>query len=384
MAKKNIVILGSTGSIGVQALDIVRANRDIFNVIAISCKSSWQTLLEQINEFEPEYALTCDEGCASKLQEADFPPGTQILTDPTKLSQLATLKDAYIILNALVGFSGFEPTVSALKAGKKVALANKESLVVGGELINDLLQKHDGQLIPVDSEHSAIFQCLRGEDNQNIEKLIITASGGPFRTWSAEQMKKITVENALDHPNWSMGAKITIDSATMMNKGLEIIEAHWLFNLPLAQIEAVVHSQSIIHSIVTFTDGSSKAQLGPPTMKVPILYALTYPDRIKLNAERLNWQEAFDLEFEPVDHHKFECFTLALDSLEEGGNAPAILNAANEIAVQRFLDEEISFSEIPALIKACLDNINRPFEKSVSALKKVDQETRNFALNYVI
>jgi 1-deoxy-D-xylulose-5-phosphate reductoisomerase len=384
MAKKNIVILGSTGSIGVQALDIVREHRDVFNVMAISCNSSWETLTEQINEFEPEYALTCDEDCASKLNEAETPSSTQILTGTDKLSQLTSLEDADIILNALVGFSGFEPTVSALKAGKKVALANKESLVVGGALINDLLKEHDGQLIPVDSEHSAIFQCLRGEDEKNIEKLIITASGGPFRTWSAEQMKKITVENALNHPNWSMGAKITVDSATMMNKGLEVIEAYRLFNLPLSKIEAVIHPQSIIHSIVTFVDGSSKAQLGPPTMKVPILYALTYPDRIKLSSERLNWQEAFDLEFEPVDHHKFECFKLALDSLEEGGNAPAILNAANEVAVQRFLDEEISFSEIPALIETCLDNINQPFEKSVTALKKVDQETRNFALNYVI
>lgn len=380
MDKTNIVILGSTGSIGVQALDIVRAHPERFNVIAMSCNSSWEVFAKQVQEFQPNYALLCDESHLNSLNRAIGDHQIEILTGSEKFSKLAKLEEADIILNALVGFTGFEPTVSALKAGKKVALANKESLVIGGALINDLIDKYSGRLIPVDSEHSAIFQCLVGEQENEIEKLIITASGGPFRSWSRKQMESITVKEALDHPNWSMGAKITIDSATMMNKGLEVIEAHWLFNLPLTKIEAVVHPQSIIHSIVTFADGSSKAQLGPPTMKVPILYALTYPDRINLEVERLDWSKAMELNFEPVDFNKFPSFKLALDAIEEGGNAPAVLNAANEIAVERFLKEDISYIQIPEVIEKSLAKVNEPFEKSVASLKEIDTQTRNIAL----
>lgn len=380
MKKTNLVILGSTGSIGEQALEIVREYPDRFNVLAISCNGSWETLGDQIQAFEPAFALLCDKQYESKLYDKIGRSNTEILTGADHLLRLATMAEADIILNALVGFAGFEPTVCALKAGKKVALANKESLVIGGALINDLLNEYNGSLLPVDSEHSAIFQCMTGEKDRDIEKLIITASGGPFRTWTREQMDKITVEQALDHPNWSMGAKITIDSATMMNKGLEVIEAHWLFNLPLTKIEAVIHPQSIIHSVVTFTDGSSKAQLGPPTMKVPILYALTYPDRINLDVERLDWEKAFELNFEPVDEEKFPCFKLALQAIAQGGNAPAILNAANEVAVQRFLDKEISYIQIANIIEKCLSAIEEPFEKSVRALKEIDLKTRNLAL----
>ena len=379
MDKTGIVILGSTGSIGKQALEIVREHPDRFNVVALSCNCSWELLAKQIEEFNPDYALLCDESFSDKLDRTKK-SDTEILIGSENLSYLAAIEKADVVLNALVGFSGFEPTVAALKANKRVALANKESLVVGGALINDLLESHAGQLIPVDSEHSAIFQCLVGENHTDVEKLIITASGGPFRTWTRKQMEEITVREALDHPNWSMGAKITIDSATMMNKGLEVIEAHWLFDLPLSQIEAVIHPQSIIHSVVTFVDGSSKAQLGPPTMKVPILYALTYPDRINQEVERLDWKQTMKLNFEPMDYKKFPSFKLALNAINEGGNAPAILNAANEIAVQRFLEEEISYIQIPQVIEKCLSKINEPFKKTVQALKAIDTKTRHIAL----
>jgi 1-deoxy-D-xylulose-5-phosphate reductoisomerase len=391
--QKNIVILGSTGSIGEQTLEVVREHPDKFNVLALSCNKSCEILGRQVKEFQPDYALICDENKAQEFHSGISgtrpspavrrpSSNTEILKGAGHLSELAQLDEADIILNAVVGFAGFESTVKALQSDKIVALANKESLVVGGALIQDILDEGLGSLIPVDSEHSAIFQCLAGEEYKSIEQLIITASGGPFRTWSREQMQSITVEQALNHPNWSMGNKITIDSATMMNKGLEVIEAHWLFGLPLTKIEAVIHPQSIIHSMVTFVDGSSKAQLGPPTMKVPILYALTQPDRINLNTERLNWREALDLNFEPIDHKKFPCFKLALQTIEAAGNAPVILNAANEIAVQRFLNEEISYKQIPELIGACLSSIDEPFHKSVEALKSIDAKTRQMALNF--
>lgn len=380
MKQQNIVILGSTGSIGEQALDIVREHPDRFRVLAISCNSSWEKMAEQIDEFQPRYALLCDKDSAKPLTSQFNGTETEILAGSDDLLELVTLDDADVVLNSLVGFAGFEPTLKALKAGKKVALANKESLVVGGELINELIAGHRDQLIPVDSEHSAMLQCLVGEPLETIEKLVITASGGPFRTWSLKQMQDITVADALDHPNWSMGAKITIDSATMMNKGLEIIEAHWLFDMPLSKIEAVVHPQSIIHSIVTFTDGSSKAQLGPPTMKVPILYALSYPERFELDAPRLDWETTFDLTFEPVDYDRFPCLRLAMEALEEGGLAPAILNAANEVAVDRFLKQEITYIEIPAVIETCLDRLNNSGAITLNSLKNIDKQARQLAL----
>lgn len=379
MKQKNIVILGSTGSIGEQALEIVREHPDRFNVLGISCNSSWQKLSEQIQEFAPPYALIANEQYAQNL-DGQVPEGTELLVGADYLPNLAVLDEADVILNSLVGYSGFEPTIEALKVGKKVALANKESLVVGGEIINELIKDDRSQLIPVDSEHSAMLQCLVGEPIDKIEKLIITASGGPFRTWSKKQMQEITVDDALDHPNWSMGAKITIDSATMMNKGLEIIEAHWMFDMPLEKIEAVVHPQSVIHSVVTFTDGSSKAQLGPPTMQVPILYALTYPERTTLDAPRLDWQSAFDLSFEPVDYDRFPCLRLANEAIQEGGLAPAILNAANEVAVERFLNKEITYIDIPKVIESCLNQLNNSGSVTLDSLKNIDQQARKLAL----
>lgn len=372
--------MGSTGSIGEQALEIVREHPGRFNLLAVTCNSNWEALARQVNELRPAYALLCDEGYRKDLEGAVSHGDTELLFGSKYLTEMAVLDEADLLLNSLVGFAGFEPTVKALKAGKKIALANKESLVVGGEIISGILTGETDRLIPVDSEHSAMLQCLVGEPRGRIEKLIITASGGPFRTWSREEMESITVEDALDHPNWSMGAKITIDSATMMNKGLEIIEAHWLFDLPLSKIEAVVHPQSVIHSVITFVDGSSKAQLGPPNMKVPILYALTYPDRLPLEVPRLDWEQAFELTFEPVDYERFSCIRLAIESLETGGAAPAVLNAANEIAVQRFLNGEIPYINISNIIETSLNKIDSNIEMTVDSLTEIDRKTREFAL----
>ncbi|NGP76224.1 1-deoxy-D-xylulose-5-phosphate reductoisomerase [Balneolaceae bacterium YR4-1] len=379
MKEQNLVILGSTGSIGEQALEIVDEHSDRFNVLALSCNTNWRKLAEQVNEFHPKYALVCDADHLDDFKAA-LTTDVEIIAGAEALGDLAALEQADVILNSLVGFSGFEPTCRALKAGKKVALANKESLVVGGAIINRLLKENTGKLVPVDSEHSAMLQCLVGESNDTISKLIITASGGPFREWTMAQMKDITVSDALNHPNWSMGSKITIDSATMMNKGLEIIEAHWLFDLPLSKIEAVVHPQSIVHSVIEFVDGSSKAQLGPPTMKVPILYALTYPDRISLEAPTLDWTAAFDLNFEPVDYDKFPCIKLAINAIEEGGFKPAVLNAANEIAVDRFLNEEIPYIGISRIIETCLERLHSKAELTIQSLKEIDREARELAL----
>lgn len=381
MKQQQLVILGSTGSIGEQALEIVREQPERFNILALSCNRSWESLAEQVREFEPAYALVCDEGCYEPFKERVADLKTEVICGSDELVELAKLVEADLILNSLVGFAGFESTVAALKAHKKVALANKESLVVGGALINEILDAGKGELVPVDSEHSAMLQCMVGEDWDTVSKLIITASGGPFRSWTKEQIGNVTVKDALNHPNWSMGAKITIDSSTLMNKGLEIIEAHWLFGLPLSKIEPVVHPQSIIHSVIEFVDGSSKAQLGPPTMKVPILYALTYPDRLPMEAPLLDWQEAFDLNFEPVDYNRFPCIKLAIEAAKQEGTAPAILNAANEIAVERFLEEEIPYIKIPIIIEGCLERLEQQTNLSVQTLIEIDHEARELASN---
>ena len=382
MKKQQLAILGSTGSIGTQTLEIIRQHPDAFEVFALTANSNWQLLAEQACEFKPKYALLCDEAHYNDLKR-EIPSDVEILIGIRSISELASHPETDIVLNALVGFAGFESTLEAIKAGKKVALANKESLVVGGELITKALQNSQAQLIPVDSEHSAMLQCLAGEDINDIEKIIITASGGPFRNFTREQMKNISVKQALDHPNWDMGAKITIDSSTMMNKGLEIIEAHWLFDLPIKKIQPVIHPQSIIHSIVTFIDGSSKAQLGLPNMRVPIIYALSYPERMPLDTPRLNWDEVQDLSFQPVDFAKFPCLKLAMDSIETGGYSPAVLNAANEIAVERFLNEEIDYIQIPEIVEQSLENIFSYQELNTETLKEIDKETREYALSLI-
>lgn len=379
MKYQKISILGSTGSIGTQTLEIVSAHPEVFEVVGLSACTNWKLLARQVNRFEPDYVVLCDESHRSRFESHLTYRPQNIFYGSEHLQELATVEEADVVLNSLVGFIGFLPTYEALKAGKRVALANKESLVAGGVLIQQLLQDNPDQLIPVDSEHSAMLQCLVGEPKERIKKIIITASGGPFRTWTLEEMNSIRVEDALNHPNWTMGSKITVDSATLMNKGLEIIETHWLFGLPIDCIEPVVHPQSIIHSIVEFIDGSSKAQLGPPDMKVPIIYALTYPDRLPLNVLRLEWQEKFELTFEPVDFARFPCLELAIESVKKGGHAPTILNASNEVAVARFLKKEITYIEIPRVVEQCLDQFNIHTEVTPQSLKEADHETRVFA-----
>lgn len=378
MDKQKLAILGSTGSIGTQVLEVVRQHPDIFDVVALTANTNWELLADQINEFSPLYGLICDENSFSLLSKA-VNTDTELLCGYDYISELVQLPEVETVLNSLVGFSGFRPTLEAVRSGKKIALANKESLVVGGEIIIRELEKSASTLIPIDSEHSAMLQSIVGEDTSCIEKIIITASGGPFRDFTWEQMKKVTVEQALKHPNWAMGSKITIDSATMMNKGLEIIEAHWLFHLPIDKIEPVIHPQSIIHSIVTFRDGSSKAQLGPPDMKVPIIYALSYPDRLELDTPRLNWDERQELSFEPVDYQRFPCVRLAKDSIKAGGTAPAVLNAANEIAVRRFLNREIGYINIPEIVEKSLERFDSGIDITIETLTETDKETREYA-----
>lgn len=376
--KKSITILGSTGSIGTQALDIIALNRDRFSITGLSANKNWDLLARQVNMFEPSHVVLGEEQYRSNFENAlSFRP-ERLEYGKDHLTELAVNQDADLVLNALVGFAGFMSTYEALSSGVKVALANKESLVVGGEILSKLPGFKD-LLTPVDSEHSAMWQCIVGEQNASIQKIIITASGGPFRTHSLEQLKSIRVEDALNHPNWEMGKKITIDSSTMMNKGLEIIEAHWLFDIDIDLIEPVIHPQSIIHSIVEFCDGSSKAQLGPPDMKVPILYALSYPDRISFDSPRLDYTQQMSLTFEPVDDEKFPCVKIATNAVKEGGIMPTIMNAANEVAVDRFLNREIRYIQIPKLIEQTLNKFHHMEIASPETLLEVDTETRKFA-----
>lgn len=374
-----ILILGSTGSIGTQSLEVIDKHPDKLSVFGLSAHSNWKLLADQVNTYRPKFAVLTNATNLSEFKSALKHHDTEILVGSEHLEQLVKSPEIDTVLNSLVGFAGFIPTYNALRAGKRVALANKESLVVGGELLKNFLGFEQPQLFPIDSEHSAILQCLVGEPAESIEKLIITASGGPFRNHTIEELAKVTVASALAHPNWSMGAKITIDSSTLMNKGLEVMEAYWLFALPLSKIEAVIHPQSIIHSMVTFVDGSTKAQLGVPDMKVPIQYALTFPDRWAFDAPRINWKEAQNWTFQPIDHAKFPCFGLAMDALEAGGYAPAVLNASNEIAVERFLNREIPYIAISEIVRKSLEKIENGAPLSAASIVETDLETRKFA-----
>ena len=375
---KRISILGATGSIGTQALEIVAGKRESYHIVGLTGHSNWKKLSALANEFQPEWLILTDESNRRQFEDSLSYSPKQIDYSADALREMSKDSETDLILNALVGFAGFSSTFEALKAGNKVALANKESLVVGGELLTSIPGFYE-QLIPVDSEHSAMWQCLVGENMESIEKIVITASGGPFREYSKDKMRSITVEDALNHPNWEMGNKITIDSSTMMNKGLEIIEAHWLFNIDIELIEPVIHPQSIIHSIIEFKDGSSKAQLGPPDMKVPIIYALSYPNRHTLNVPRLDYQKRMSLTFEPVDFDKFPCVQIAIDAVKEGGIKPAVMNAANEVAVERFLNKEIRYIDIPVLIEKAINNFDQTDITSPDVLFEIDKETRIFA-----
>ncbi len=358
---RKLAILGSTGSIGCQALEVVRANPESFVVEVLTAQDNVRLLADQAREFGPNAVVIGNKALYPKLKEPlkDLP--IKVFAGRESICQITESIPVDMVLLALVGMAGLEPAVCAIQAGCDLALANKESLVAAGSLITALAKKHRTNIFPVDSEHSAIFQCLSGEFHNPIEKVILTASGGPFRGMKPKDLEKVTRQQALKHPNWRMGCKITIDSATLMNKGLEVIEAKWFFDLKPDQISVVIHPESIIHSMVQFQDGSIKAQMGLPDMRLPILYALTYPNRIKTDFERLDFSKFPVLQFEEPDTHSFPCLDIAYKAMERGGNIPAAMNAANEVAVAAFLKEKIGFMDIPAIVSECVEEI--PFNR---------------------
>ena len=368
---KRIAILGSTGSIGTQTLDVVRANGDI-EVVGIAAGRNIQALESQIREFSPKICGVWDEEKAKELAVRVADTDTKIVSGMEGLLEIAVMEGYEILVTAVVGMIGIRPTMAAIEAGKDIALANKETLVTAGHLIIPLVKEKKVRLLPVDSEHSAIFQCLNGEHGNKIEKILLTASGGPFRGWTREQMKDVQVEDALKHPNWSMGAKITIDSSTMVNKGLEVMEAKWLFDVELSQIQVVVQPQSVIHSMVEYKDGAIIAELGTADMRLPIQYALYYPDRRPLSGERLDFYKLGQITFERPDTDTFRGLALAYRAMEQGGNVPTAFNAANERAVAKFLNHEIRFLEIPEIIGACMEHCN--YVKNPSVEEILDTE----------
>ena len=381
--KKVIAILGSTGSIGVQTLQVVEEHPERFEVYALTANEKVEELIEQARKFLPEAVVIANEAKYEQLKEAlkDLP--IKVYGGYESICQIVQSQPIDIVVTALVGFAGLRPTIEAIKAGKAIALANKETMVVAGELINELALKHRTPILPVDSEHSAIFQCLAGETDNQVEKLILTASGGPFRTFSKEELEKVTKEQALKHPNWSMGAKITIDSASMMNKGLEVIEAKWLFGIEPSKIEVIVHPQSVIHSMVQFTDGAVKAQLGTPDMRLPIMYALSYPTRLPSSFERLDFATMKELTFEAPDMERFPNLQLAYHALTMGGNMPCVLNAANEVCVAAFLKEKIKFTEMSRLIERALQSSDYQLKPTLDNLIATDCATRRMVEGWI-
>jgi len=355
--KKQIAILGSTGSIGKQALEVISEHPDLFEVEVLTANNNSALLIEQSKKFKPNAVVISNEKKYKEVDEALFDLGIKVFAGEKSLEDVVEGENIDLVLTALVGYSGLKPTIKAIKSSKAIALANKETLVVAGDLITKLCQEYGTQIYPVDSEHSAIFQCLIGEAYSPIEKIYLTASGGPFRGWNKNELANIKKEQALKHPNWDMGAKITIDSASLMNKGLEVIEAKWLFDLKAEQIDVVVHPQSIIHSAVQFEDGSIKAQLGLPDMRLPIQYALGFPERLKNNFTRFSFMDYPGLTFEKPDLETFRNLQLAYSAMEKGGNMPCILNAANEIAVAGFLQDKIGFLNMSDLIADCMEKI---------------------------
>ena len=375
---KKVLILGSTGSIGINTLDVIRQHSDKFSVIALTINTRIDLLIPQIEEFKPEFVVVTNESAAEKLRnKKDI--NCEVLSGVEGLVSAAANCEYDILLGAMVGFAGLLPTIEAVKRGKRIALANKETLVVAGELITKLSKEYNSEIIPVDSEHSAIYQCLVGENREEVKKLILTASGGPFFKKQKKELSKVTVKEALAHPNWKMGDKITIDSASLMNKGLEVIEARWLFGLPKEKISVVVHPQSIIHSMVEFIDSSVKAQLGMPDMRLPIQYALSFPKRLKNDFPKTDFTAIKELTFFEPDLEKFQCLKLAYDALNAEGTAPCILNAANEVAVKGFLKGEISFSKIPVIIDKALEKIENHISPNLETIIECDKITRKFA-----
>ncbi|MDB4655225.1 1-deoxy-D-xylulose-5-phosphate reductoisomerase [Flavobacteriales bacterium] len=381
--KRHIAILGSTGSIGTQALEVFEANPDIFELEVITAHGSADLLIEQALKFKPNCVVIGKEELFKKVQDALFDEGIKVFAGADSLVQVVQMEEIDVVLTALVGYAGLRPTLSAIEAGKHIALANKETLVVAGDIVTDLAKKKGVNIYPVDSEHSAIFQCLVGEFHNPIEKIYLTASGGPFRGQTREQLALVTKAQALKHPNWEMGAKITIDSASMMNKGLEVIEAKWLFGLNDEQIDVIVHPQSIIHSIVQFEDGSMKAQMGLPDMKLPIQYALGFPNRLKSNFPRFNFLDYPQLTFEQPDPKTFRNLALAFEALKQGGNQPCILNAANEVVVDAFLKDKVSFLQMSDIIEQCMQKVSFIKKPNYNDYVATDAETRVLALEMI-
>ena len=380
--RKRISILGSTGSIGLNALEVVRHLTDRLDIVYLSANKNSERMVEQCREFHPEAVAMNNEEAAEIVYNKVNKDGIDVLSGREGLIELAGRKDVELMLNGLVGALGMEPTLEAVLACVDVALSNKESLVMAGDIITKTMEKTGARLFPVDSEHSAIWQCLAGESLDDVRRIILTGSGGPFRARAINTFVDITKEEALNHPNWDMGKKITIDSATMMNKGLEVIEAFWLFRLDVSQVDIIVHPQSIIHSMIELKDGSIKAQLGVPDMKVPIQYALMYPRHVNAHWERLNFIECGDLTFQPPDLERFPCIKLAYDAIHRMGTTPAVLNLSNDYAVYRFLDGKIRFTDIPMIIESAIEKHEWLEDPSLNDLKILDKWTKLFVENF--
>lgn len=380
---KKIAILGSTGSIGTQSLEVISEQNEHFSVKVLTAQTNAELLIKQAQQYLPNVVVIGDESKYEFVKEALWSKDIKVYAGAKALEEVVSMSDIDVVLTALVGYAGLKPTIAAIKAGKHIALANKETLVVAGELIRDLLALNKVNLYPVDSEHSAIFQCLMGEFMNPIEKIYLTASGGPFRGYQLGQLAEVTKAQALKHPNWSMGAKITIDSASMMNKGLEVIEAKWLFDLKSEQIDVIVHPQSIVHSIVQFEDGSMKAQMGLPDMKLPIQFALSYPDRLPNKLTRFNFMDYPSLTFEAPDRKTFRNLALAYQAMEKGGNMPCILNAANEVAVEAFLKDQISFLQMSDLIEYSMNRTPFTSQPDLENYVMSDQEARRIAKEFI-
>ncbi len=383
MSKRKLAILGSTGSIGTQTLEVVEQYPDHFSITVLSAGRNADLLIQQALKFKPAAVVVCEKAAFEKVRDTLQGKGIEVLFGEDALVETVQRDDIDIVLTAVVGAVGLRPTVAAIESGKDIALANKETLVVAGELITGLVEKHQVKLLPVDSEHSAIFQCLAGEEANPIEKIILTASGGPFRGKSIEDLKSVTKAQALKHPNWTMGAKITIDSASLMNKGLEVIEAKWLFGLEYDQIDVIIHPQSIIHSLVQFEDGSLKAQMGLPDMKLPIQYALTYPKRFENNFKRFNFLDYPNLTFEQPDMDVFRNLKLAFQALEAGGNAACVLNGANEIVVEAFLNDRVGFLQMSEIIEETLCQVKSQKTLSLEDYLQFDLESRTVARSLI-
>lgn len=379
--KKKICILGSTGSIGTQALDVIEQHSDLYEAYVLTAYNNATLLIEQARRFMPEAVVIAKESNYEIVRDALSDLPIKVYTGAEALCQVVQDDNVDIVLASMVGFAGLEPTIAAIKAKKAIALANKETLVVAGDLITRLANEYQVPILPVDSEHSAIFQCI--EPGNRIDKILLTCSGGPFRHFSKEQLQKVTKADALAHPTWNMGAKITIDSATLMNKGFEVIEAKWLFGVTPDKIQVVVHPQSVIHSAVQFEDGAVKAQLGVPDMRLPIQYAFSYPKRLPLNGERLDLFKMKDLTFEQPDIERFRCLGLAYESLKQGGNMPCIVNAANEVANRAFIDDRIGFEQIASIIEQTMQKVSFTTDSALDTYLATDKEARAFAASLI-